>query len=95
VLHTYSAESDLEKEGKARRLVYQWKAGPNADTSLPLPPGAVTIEVEALHDAIRSAIAQFLIDSETDPSMRERVKHHLPSLLCYAPWPRLEVDVAA
>ena len=34
-------------------------------------------------------------DAEMDSGTRKRVQHHLPSLLCYAPWPRLEVSVAA
>ncbi len=95
VLHTYSAESDLEKKGKACRLVYQWKTGPKANATHPLPDDAVVIEVEALRDVIQQAVRQFLVDSEMDRVTRERVTHHLPSLLCYAPWPRLEVELAA
>ena len=95
VLHTYSAESDLARGRKARRLVYEWKAGPKADTSVPLPAGSIIVEVEALRDAVLRATAEFLLDSQTDPVVSPRVKHHLPSLLCYAPWPRLEVQVAA
>jgi hypothetical protein len=95
VLHTYSAESDLERKGKARRLVYEWRTGPRANAVLPIPQGAVVIEVEALRDAIREAVRRFIVDSEMDPAMRERVQAHLPSMLCYAPWPRLEVDIAA
>jgi hypothetical protein len=95
VLHTYSADSDLEREGKARRLIYEWRTGPKADAVLPLPDSAIVIEVEALRDAILEATRNFLVDSEMHPATRERVQRHLPSLLCYAPWPRLEVDIAA
>jgi hypothetical protein len=95
VLHTYSAESDLERAGKARRLIYEWRTGPKADAVFPLPDGATVIEVEALRDAIREATGRFMVDTETDVATRERVQQHLPSLLCYAPWPRLQVDIAA
>ena len=95
VLHTHSPESRLEREGKARRLVYEWRQGPSADSAVPLSPDALVIEVEALHRALREAVRLFLIDAETDPATRERMKHHLPSMLCYAPWPRLESVVAA
>ena len=95
VLHTHSPDSRLEREGKARRLVYEWRQGPSADSAVPLPPDALVIEVEALHRALCEAVRLFLIDAEMDPSTRKLVEHHRPSMLCYAPWPRLESVVAA
>jgi len=92
VVHTYSADSRLGREGAARPLVYQWRRGPAADEAAPLPAGTIVVEVEALHDAFRGAIEKFLISSETDAHVHERVQHHLPSLLCYTPWPRLSVN---
>jgi hypothetical protein len=61
----------------------------------PIPSGAIVVQVEALDEAIRHGVTQFLIDADVDARTRERVQHHLPSLLCYAPWPRLEASVAA
>jgi len=95
VLHTHSPDSRLEREGKARRLVYEWRQGPSADSAVPLPPDALVIEVEALDRALREAVSLFLIDAEMNPPIRERMKHHLASMLCYSPWPRLESVVAA
>jgi hypothetical protein len=95
VLHTYSPDSDLEREGRARRLIYEWRAGPKADADFPLPKAANVIQVETLRDVLHEAARRFLIDSEIDPGTCERVREHLPSLLCYAPWPRLEVEIAA
>ena len=95
VLHTYGHESRLGRQGRARSLVYEWRQGPRADASVPLPEDAIVIAVEALHSALGDAIKEFLRDSETDPDVRARVQHHLPSLLCYKPWRRLESVVAA
>jgi hypothetical protein len=95
VLHTYSAESDLQREGKAQRLIYQWGEGPPADASVSLPKDAIVITVEALREAVRNAAHEFLIEAEMDPQTKSRVANHLPSLLCYAPWPRMEVTIAA
>jgi hypothetical protein len=95
VLHTYSADSDLGQSGEARRLIYRWRTGPEADAALPLPNGVIVVEVEALNTAFREAARQFLVDSEMDRETRATVQQHLPSLLCYAPWPTLEVNLAA
>ncbi len=95
VLHTYGADSRLARQGRARPLVYQWRHGPAADVAAPLPPDAIVVEVEALHNAFRKAVAMFLDASEKEDPVRESVQHHLPSLLCYTPWPRLSVHVAA
>lgn len=95
VLHTYGTDSRLARHGRARPLVYQWRHGPAAGTTAPLPSDAIVVEVEALHDAFRKAVARFFEDSEMEAPVRGRVKHHLPSLLCYTPWPRLSVHVAA
>ena len=95
VLHTYSSASRDARNNKARHLVYRWREGPTADADQPLPPDALEVPVESLHEALKQAVRKFLEDSEVDPDVRERVQHHLPSLLCYAPWPNLEAHVAA
>ena len=37
VLHTHSADSDLQRQGSARPLIYEWRQGPSADAQVPLP----------------------------------------------------------
>lgn len=95
VLHTHSPESGLAHRGESRRLVYEWRNGPSADTIIPLPENAVVIHVEALHETFGEATRLFLIDSVMDREVRERVESRLTTLLCYAPWPRLEAGIAA
>jgi hypothetical protein len=95
VLHTYSADSRLGREAKARRLIYEWESGPSADEVTPLPDGAIVIRVEPLHRALREAVYRFLIAAETERDTKQKVLHHLPSMLCYKPWSRLEAVVAA
>lgn len=93
-LHTHSPESDLQRQGKANRLVYEWKHGPAADATLPLSPGTIVIEIETLHKALKRAVEKFFITADTDPETKERVYHHLGGLLCYKPWPVLMGTVA-
>jgi len=95
VLHTHSAESDLQRQGSARPLIYEWRQGPRADAQVPLPAGALVIEVEALHDAFTAAVSRFLVESDTNAGIKDRVRHHLKAMLCYRPWPVLSAQVAA
>jgi len=95
VLHTHSAESDFQRQGNARPLIYEWRQGPSADAKVPLPPGAITIEVEGLHEAFKVAANRFLVAADTDPEIKNRALHHLKTLLCYRPWPVLTAQVAA
>jgi hypothetical protein len=95
VLHLYSADSDLALERKAKRLVYQWKAGPLADADTPLPEDAIVITVELLHRALKDAVHNFIVASEEDPTIKETVAHHLLAMLCYEPFPVLSAIVEA
>jgi hypothetical protein len=95
VLHTHSAESELQRQGSARPLIYEWRQGPRADAKVPLPPGAITIEVEGLHEAFKAAVDRFFMAADTDAEIKGRVRHHLKALLCYRPWPVLTAQVAA
>lgn len=95
VLHSYSAESKLGREGRVRRLIYEWECGPAADASAPLPENTLVIQVEVLHRALLDGVRGFLIDAETDRRAKQLVETHLPSMLCYKPCSRLEVTVAA
>jgi hypothetical protein len=89
VLHTYSPESRLRRDGSARPLIYQWHGGPAPDPNVLIPPRAITVEIETLHEAFISAVHEFLSAVDTDSETRRRVTHHLPDLLCYRPWPPL------
>jgi hypothetical protein len=89
VLHTYNPESRAQRKGQARRLIYQWHQGPGAADAYPLPTDALVVEVEALHHAFEEAVRRFLIAVETDPEVASCVEAHLPSLLCYKPWPTI------
>lgn len=91
VLHTYSAESQLARDSEAHRLIYEWEAGPSA---APLPPDSIVVYVESLNMTLRLAVHEFLLDVETDLETKRKAAHHLKSMLCYAPWPRLEVEAA-
>jgi hypothetical protein len=95
VLHAYSSESDLQRKGEARRVLYQWRGGPAPDQAISLPPESIVVIVEDLHEALLKAVRSFVVASEMDVAVRERVQKHLSSLLCYAPWPHLQVEVAA
>lgn len=95
VVHNYAPESQMQRNGQARRLIYQWRTGPRADEAVPLPPDALIIEVEHLHRAFENAVHLFLIDTEMDALVHERVMHHLPTLLCYRPFPVVEVRQAS
>ena len=87
ILHTYSPESKLRRDGAARPLIYQWRGGPSADPSVQIPAQAIIVEIEILHEAFKRAAHEFLIAVETDAETRRRVEHHLTDLLCYTPWP--------
>ncbi|MPZ75128.1 MAG: hypothetical protein GEU77_01235 [Deltaproteobacteria bacterium] len=95
VLHLYSPESALSAKNKARRIYYQWKAGPAADASRAIPQGSLVITVEALHSAIEQAVHDFIIASEMDDEIKSQVGSHLSSLLCYEPFSALVVTLAA
>lgn len=86
VLHTYSAESRLERQGEARRIFYQWQHGPAANAIYALPPNSLVIVVEQFHGVLTEGVRRFLCDSEVEPQIRSNVEHHLPSLHCYVPW---------
>lgn len=95
VLHLYGPESDLSAKNKARRIYYQWNAGPAADAARTIPTDAFVLAVESLHHAVESAIREFIIASEMDKEIKQKVQSHLPSMLCYEPFPALAVTLAA
>lgn len=95
VLHLYSADSDLSAQNKARRIYYQWSAGPAAQAVRAIPAGSLVIAVESLHRAIECAAHDFIIASEMDGEVKQNVQSHLPLMLCYEPFPALAVTLTA
>lgn len=95
VLHLYSPDSTLLRRNEARRIYYQWEAGPAADVARAIPGGSLVITVETLHQAVVQAIHDFIVDTEMDPDIKQKVQSHLPSMLCYEPYPPLAVTLAA
>jgi hypothetical protein len=95
VLHLYSPDSDLSAANKARRIYYQWRAGPTADATRPIPQGSLVLAVEDLRCAVEQAVKDFIIAAEMDSDVKKLVESHLPSLLCYEPFPELVVMLEA
>ena len=95
VLHLYSPDSDLSAKNKARRIYYQWSAEPAVEAARTIPAGSLVIYVEALHKAVVQAAHDFIADSEMDSQVKQLVQSHLPSMLCYEPYPALAVTLDA
>ena len=73
IIHSLQAESKLSREGEARQVWYSWGKGEVARLrdgigQAKLEKTAVAVQVEALFEALRKGIAQFLESIEADPS---------------------------
>jgi hypothetical protein len=76
VLHTFSADSDLYRRGKARRLLYAWGTASTAKlerTADLLGHGDITVHLSDLADAFRGGVARYLTDVSSDPARRDAV----------------------
>ena len=65
LLHSYSPESKLSREGEARELFYSWGTGKSKDLQEIIDTTdreAVAIHIERLVDALRSRTLRFLED---------------------------------
>lgn len=89
VLHTYSPEAARAARFGARRVYYQWRQGPAADAARALPVGSIVVIVEDLHGALVNAANSYMVETATDGNLQAQLKDHLPSLLCYEPFPIL------
>lgn len=91
VIHAFSPDSNLYKEGKARRIAYAWG---NADVhKLHASINALSYDLAALHlntfvHALMTGIADFMDDLSSDPEAEKRADDvrsswysHLPSSL--------------
>lgn len=97
ILHTYTPDSRLRRDGDAKAIVYKWRNGPDPDPHrlIPLPANAITLIVEDLRTALGAAVAAFLRDIENDTALRAKVERHSQELLCYRPWTAIQISVAA
>ncbi|HUT29325.1 MAG TPA: hypothetical protein VMX13_06005 [Sedimentisphaerales bacterium] len=73
IIHSLQAESKLSREGKARQVWYSWGKCEVARLrasirQAKLEKTAVPVQVEALFEALKSGITQFLESLEADPS---------------------------
>ena len=76
VLHTFSADSDLYRQGKARRLIYAWGTGSTAKlerTADLLGYGDITVHLTDLADAFREGVMRYLTEVADDQSRRDAV----------------------
>lgn len=76
VLHTFSADSDLYRRRKARRLLYAWGTASTAKlerTADLLGHGDITVHLSDLADAFRGGLARYLTDVSSDPARRDAV----------------------
>lgn len=85
VLHTYSPEAMRAAGHGARRVYYQWRLGPAADTVRALPAASIVVIVEDLHAALIDAVHAYIAEIPADADLEGRLNAHLPSLLCYEP----------
>jgi len=85
VLHTYSPEAVRAARRGARRIYYQWRQGPPADTVRALPARSVVVIVEDLYAALFDGAHAYMDETSADADLKARLNAHLPSLLCYEP----------
>jgi len=99
LLHTYSPESDLSREGggEVKTVIYTWQTGPNPDRAAlsNVRPDAILLCVEHLWGALREGVDVFLAEVERNPDLHDLVLYHARELLCYRPWTPVEIRMAA
>lgn len=96
ILHTYSPESRIQRDnnGRVKRLIYRWKAGPAADAQRPLPPDSTVLIVEDVFNSFTTAVDRFLEDVKGNSELAVKVESHCGELLCYEPFEVITVQVA-
>ena len=76
VVHTYTMESQLSEEGKAREIIYAWGNREPEDLKGVLDTVGLTqlvIHIEALAGAFREGVAQFLSELDENKERAELV----------------------
>jgi hypothetical protein len=72
ILHTYSQDSSLRREGKAKAIIYFWKNGPNPNAEISLPSDAIVIAIEDLLQCLDEGIVRFLLAVDTDDELKKK-----------------------
>lgn len=84
LLHTYSAESRLSREGEAVQVWYAWGNRSADELQQAIDTrgtAAVAVHVDGLIAALRKGIEQFLITIESDPARDALVTQRLRQVL--------------
>lgn len=96
ILHTHSAESDLSRAGKTRKVYYAWGTATaeslDAIAKYAKKSDAVNIHVNDLRDAFRSGIEEWAADVQKDPTRCAKVKKR--SNLWFTNLPKETMDEA-
>jgi len=66
VLHTFTPDSDLSREGKARRIFYIDQHTPEVSHDAAVASDVVVVSVHGLYTAFENGVRQFLKDLHTD-----------------------------
>jgi hypothetical protein len=77
ILHSFSAESNLSKEGKAREVVYAWGDAKAEDLALAakaLGRNDCAVHIRDLIDAFRAGLANYLEEVMHDPNRQQKIE---------------------
>jgi hypothetical protein len=79
VLHTYTAESRLSDEGKARQVFYAWGIAKADDLQASaeitsFKGRAVTVHIDDLLSALRIGFQRFIQDAANDPARVQLIR---------------------
>jgi hypothetical protein len=76
IVHTFSAESDMSRKGKARQIVYAWgdaKTEPLASTSKRLGRNDCVVDIRELIEAFRLGLANYLEEVMQDDNRKRKL----------------------
>jgi hypothetical protein len=77
ILHSFSAESELSKQGKARQIIYAWgtaNAEDLASASKALGRNDCAVHIRDLINALRVGSANYLEEIMLDPNREQKLK---------------------
>jgi len=66
VLHTFTPDSDLSRDGKARRIIYVDQHTPEVSYDATVASDVVLVSVHGLYKAFVDGVQQFLKDLHSD-----------------------------
>ena len=88
VLHTLTADADLTREGKARRILYSWgtaQADELREVSRRLKKDVVSIHIGDLRQAVVDGVAAYRRDLEHDSARRAAVERQVAQWFTFLP----------